>query len=93
MAVPRQVQRSYPHRARAAAVALTLALVLLYPGDARAYIDVGAGSMLLQVAVASLLGMLYTLKRYWRVWIARFRGKPSAVHSPASGAPPKDESA
>jgi hypothetical protein len=41
-------------------------LVLVWPTPAHAYLDLGTGSMVLQVAVASLMAGLFTLKIYWR---------------------------
>ena len=34
--------------------------------DANAYLDPGTGSLLLQVLIAGLLGVLFTVKMYWR---------------------------
>lgn len=50
------------------------ALVLLIPGTALAYLDPGTGSYLLQVALATLLGGLVTLRLYWKKLKNRFRG-------------------
>ncbi len=41
-------------------------LVLVWPMSAHAYLDLGTGSMVLQVAFASLMAGLFTLKIYWR---------------------------
>lgn len=49
-------------------------LVLALPGVAHAYLDPGTGSVVLQMALAGLLGALFTLKLYWRrlkAWISR----------------------
>ncbi len=54
-----------------AALALTL---LARPGVAAAYLDPGTGSLVLQMALAGLLGALFTLKLYWRrlkAWLTR----------------------
>ncbi len=45
---------------------LVLLLCLLAPRDAWAYIDVGAGSLLLQAVLASLLAVGYGVKMRWR---------------------------
>jgi hypothetical protein len=45
---------------------LAFAVCLLVPRDAWAYIDVGAGSLLLQAALASLLAVGYAVKLRWR---------------------------
>jgi hypothetical protein len=38
---------------------------LLGPGDALAYIDLGTGSYVFQVIIASLLGAAFAVKAYW----------------------------
>ena len=38
--------------------------------DAMAYIDLGSGSYLFQIIIASLLSILFTLKIYWKKLIA-----------------------
>ena len=48
--------------------ALTLILTLMgltYSQSAAAYLDPGAGSLMLQMLVAGVLGGLYTIKLYW----------------------------
>ncbi len=45
-----------------------MAFLLLYTifiQDAYAYIDPGTGSYMLQLLIASLVGMLFALKIYW----------------------------
>ncbi len=37
-----------------------------YTGQAHAYIDIGSASYVIQIAVASLFGGLFTLKIFWR---------------------------
>lgn len=65
----RPSEGSRPHLARgrrlAAPGAAAVALVLLGAVEAHAYIDLGTGSYVFQVAVASLLGGLFALKAYW----------------------------
>jgi hypothetical protein len=39
--------------------------VCLLPLDARAYVDPGSGSFLLQMVIAAVLGGLITLRGYW----------------------------
>lgn len=39
---------------------------LIFPVSAYCYIDLGTGSYILQVAIASLVGALFTLKIYWK---------------------------
>jgi hypothetical protein len=40
-----------------------------------AYLDLGAGSMLLQVLLAGILGLSLTIKTYWRRIVGRLRGQ------------------
>lgn len=53
-------------------LALCLALV---PVPASAYVDPGAGSYMVQMAVAGALGALYLLKVFWRRIVGFFAGK------------------
>jgi hypothetical protein len=46
-------------------VILAMAGQLLGPGDALAYIDLGTGSYVFQVIIASLLGAAFAVKAYW----------------------------
>jgi hypothetical protein len=46
-------------------VILAMAAQLLGPGDALAYIDLGTGSYVFQVIIASLLGAAFAVKAYW----------------------------
>ncbi len=46
-------------------LAVVLALFVLIPSSAQAYIDPGTGSYLIQAAVAALAGGLMTLKLQW----------------------------
>lgn len=36
------------------------------PPNLLAYLDLGAGSMLLQMILAGILGLSFTIKTYWR---------------------------
>jgi hypothetical protein len=51
---------------------LTIALIgslgisLIFVSDAHAYIDPGSGSYILQYLIAAFLGVLFTIKIYWR---------------------------
>ncbi len=38
----------------------------LFPRNAYAYIDLGSGSYVFQLIIASLLGLLFTIKIYWK---------------------------
>ena len=46
-------------------VILAMAAQFLGPGDALAYIDLGTGSYVFQVLIASLLGAAFAVKAYW----------------------------
>jgi len=50
-------------------------LVLACPQEAHAYIDLGSGSYLIQAVIAIVLGMLFTLKNYFRRILDFFRKK------------------
>jgi hypothetical protein len=57
------------------ATALYLCLCL-FPAKALAYLDPGAGSSILQLLLASLLGVLYAIKLYWvriKTFVAKWR--------------------
>lgn len=43
---------------------------LLFPGEADAYLDPGTGSYIIQLVIAGLLGVSFTIKLYWK----RIRG-------------------
>jgi hypothetical protein len=42
-----------------------LTLLATVPGKAAAYLDPGSGSFILQVIIASLVGIGFTLRAYW----------------------------
>ena len=44
---------------------LSFLYIILSTDTSHAYIDPGSGSMLLQVLIASILGMLTVIKIYW----------------------------
>ena len=52
-------------RPRLAWCALLAFCCLLFPPPTYAYIDPGTGSYLVQVVIAGLLGVLFSLKIYW----------------------------
>jgi hypothetical protein len=45
-------------------------LLLALPGDASAYVDPGTGSYVLQIVIAGLVSIAFTLKIFW----GRFTG-------------------
>lgn len=51
---------------RTAIVLPVVAVVLVTPTEAWAYVDPGTGSYLFQLAVAGALAGLYTLRMYWQ---------------------------
>ncbi|RLC57799.1 MAG: hypothetical protein DRI30_03640 [Chloroflexi bacterium] len=59
---------------------------LTYSQSAAAYLDPGAGSLMLQMLVAGILGGLYTIKLYWyrlkayvdRLFDREIEGSPNA---------------
>ena len=73
-------------RDRLLLAALVCVWVLL-PRDALAYIDVGAGSVLLQAAIASLLGLVYLAKLRWAELKARLLRRKVDSLSDAPGSP------
>ncbi|OPZ16663.1 MAG: hypothetical protein BWZ10_01375 [candidate division BRC1 bacterium ADurb.BinA364] len=52
-------------RGWAAAAAACVALDLIAPSSAHAYIDMGTGSYFIQLAAAAVLGTVFTVKMYW----------------------------
>jgi hypothetical protein len=57
------------HRARLWSIGLLLGLVFL-AGDAAAYIDPGTGSYVLQIAIAFLVGLAFSIKVFWKRIVA-----------------------
>lgn len=56
-------------------VVLIATVVFFPPNPAHAYLDAGSASMVLQVIVATLVGVAVTLKIYWgrfSVWARKF---------------------
>ena len=47
--------------------AIFIAIIYLFasPKQAKAYIDPGAGSYIVQIIIASILGVLFAIKIYW----------------------------
>ncbi len=41
-------------------------IVLLFSGDAHAYLDPATGSYIFQILIAGLLGGLFAVKMFWR---------------------------
>jgi membrane associated rhomboid family serine protease len=47
-------------------LAYLLVLFLMFPSVAYAYVDLGTGSIIVQAAIAGVLGALFWIKMYWR---------------------------
>lgn len=57
---------------------LSLCCLLFLSQQAYAYLDPGAGSFILQMLIAGIMGALFTIKLYWykvKVLVARLLGK------------------
>ena len=53
-------------RTSTATVLVILGLcILLFPADAHAYLDPGTGSYILQLALATLVGVLFAIRLFW----------------------------
>lgn len=58
---------------------LILFVLLVLPATARAYLDPGTGSMMLQIVIGTVLAVTYTIKVYWRritQFFRNLRNKP-----------------
>ncbi len=58
--------------------------VISFPQPALAYLDPGAGSMILQMLIAGIMGALFTIKMYWyriKAWFARVMGREVEAES------------
>ena len=64
---------------------LALALLLLAPTPALAYLDSGSTSALFQAAAAGLFTLLFLLKTYW----ARLKSFVSRTKPDGGGSPPR----
>lgn len=56
--------------------------LLVWPTSAEAYLDAGSGSMLLQLLLGGVAGLLVILKLYWQrvlSFLGRRRGEPAAL--------------
>ncbi|OGM21132.1 hypothetical protein A2714_05680 [Candidatus Woesebacteria bacterium RIFCSPHIGHO2_01_FULL_38_9] len=54
--------------------------VAIFPESARAYIDPGSGSYILQIVIAGLLGASFTVKLYWKKIRSLFSNKKKKVN-------------
>jgi hypothetical protein len=58
----------------------TIFLGLIFPQSALAYLDPGAGSFMLQMLIAGIMGAMFTIKMYWyrlKQLINEFLGRES----------------
>jgi hypothetical protein len=67
---------------------LAVLLVALAPRSAHAYLDPGAGSMILQLVLGGLAGLAVGLRLVWRRLAGRFSRRESAVDGDSSIADP-----
>jgi hypothetical protein len=56
---------------------LVIVVVALITKDAHAYLDPGTGSMLLQVAIAGMIGAAVFLRAFWSRIVSFFKSKDS----------------
>ncbi len=64
-------------------ILLLLSAIVVLEKDAYAYLDPGTGSMMLQMLVAGLLGLAFTLKTYWQRIISYFKKNPTELETVA----------
>ena len=66
-------------------------LVGAAPGDAQAYIDPGVGSMVLQLLLGGVAGLLVILKLYWSNFKALFQRRKGVTAEPSEPSEPRSE--
>jgi hypothetical protein len=66
---------------------IAVALLLLCPHLAHAYIDPGSGSMLLQVLLGGVAGVVVLCRLYWHRLLALLGRRDDADSIPGTGAP------
>lgn len=69
------------------AVLIAIALVGTAVREAHAYVDPGSGSVLLQVLIAGLLAVGFTLKTFW----GNIKNRVTGIFSRSSKAPDDDQ--
>ncbi len=55
-------------------IVVLLALLVLSPNHALAYIDPGTGSLIIQMIIASLVAVGFATRRYWIKFLSFLRG-------------------
>lgn len=73
------------------ALALFGLVLLVVTSSAHAYVDPGSGSMLLQVLLGGVAGVIILIKWYWQRFLALFRGEKKEPELPET--PPLQSSA
>jgi hypothetical protein len=63
-------------------VTAAIGVQLLGPGEALAYIDLGTGSYIFQVLIASVLGAAFAMRAYWDRIRAFFGRRPREDDDP-----------
>jgi hypothetical protein len=54
-------------------IILSVIFLIAQPQNVYAYLDPGSGSLVFQVILASLLGVLFSIKTFWKRIISFFR--------------------
>jgi hypothetical protein len=44
----------------------TILFLVMFMGEAQAYIDPGSGSLLIQIVIAAICGSLFAIKMFWQ---------------------------
>ena len=70
---------------------LALLVQVLFVEDARAYLDPGTGSLIIQAIIAAFLGTAFTVKLYWKrikTYLSRGKATPPSSSAPANEGDP-----
>ena len=78
-------QGKYVHRVQSRLVAAFIAVVLLLPAPAFAYLDPTTGSMLISAIVGLFASLVLAIKTYWYRIKSFFKGKPADTESKDEG--------
>lgn len=74
---------------RGLCVALSAAIILTLPAAAHAYVDPAAGSMLLQLLLGGVAGLIVIVKLYYRRLLTRLGWRPPEPDSTSPPAEPR----
>lgn len=70
--------------AHTSTLVVAVLVTALYAGEADAYLDAGAGSMIFQAILGAIVGGIVLIRAYWRRVVNRFRrGAPEDERSRA----------